>query len=147
MSNIAPNLRLDSGVDFVELHVLDGYGQTLALIELSEQACENLHRLLPTVTPYGPVIDVEATVVQPELDLTPDLVVESGEDPEEAALTTEPVVDAPVEEIPVELTDWRARTKAEIIASVRNRFGVSLEEDLNKDRLIEAATELELASF
>lgn len=50
------------------------------------------------------------------------------------------VVDVPAEEV---TTDWEAMTKAEIVATVEERFGPHLDVDARKSVLIAAAEDLE----
>jgi hypothetical protein len=123
MPKIAPFLAVEAGVNFTELHVLDGGGRPQLIFELNPEQCRALSDQLQTIRPIE-VVEVDAE--QLELDF----------DPEPVGL----------EIVPPEPTDWAALTKAEIVETVFERFGEALDIHDLKDDLIHQAVELEQAS-
>jgi hypothetical protein len=164
MPQISPNLAVESGLNYVELHILDGYDQSILCFELTPDECRLLSDTLKTIRPLPAVVDIKAEHVDPvvtaetakveQLELP--LVLEEGEDPEEASLvspeipTGEPVGKEVIEDFAPSgsiTIDWASLTKTGIVDTAFALFGVTLDASLRKDDLIAKAVELEETSL
>jgi hypothetical protein len=152
MPKIAPFLAVEAGVNYTELHVLDGGGRPQLIFELNPEQCRELSDQLQTIRPIE-VVEVEAEEVDEEFtaeelaelerrSLEPGIPLELVAEQLELDFDPEPVG---LEILPPEPTDWAALTKAEIVETVLERFGEVLDIHDLKDDLIHQAVELEQA--
>jgi hypothetical protein len=120
MPQIAPYLAIEAGVNHVELHILDGGGRPQLILELNEDQCRNLSNQLQSLRPIE-TVEAQAQEVEEDEDTNLNLLADE----------------------PPSTTDWADLTKAEIVATVKDRFDVDLDIHNLKDDLIAAAVLLE----
>jgi hypothetical protein len=130
MTQINRQLSLWQGPNDVQLRLTDPYGHINSVVNLSLAECRQLGQALVALHPIE-VIDVEAVAVE---EPQPEPVVAQ----EEPAVEPEPEVEAKAVD-----TDWASMTRAEILAAVKIRYDVVLDDTLKKDALIAKAVQLE----
>lgn len=147
MTKISPLLAVAAGLQYPQLHILDGGGRPQLIIELTVDECHRLAELLAQVQPLEVVTVPAEEVAEAPPELPPSPEPEGPTELEQFAAALIPQ-EVPVEEVPapVEAFDWASLTKAEIVATVLERFGEELDIHDLKDDLIHQAVELEQAS-
>ena len=146
MAFIAPGLAVEAGLRATELHILDGGGRPQLILELAPETKEALVAALVTTDPVKTITVQEVEVVEDpeELDKAlQELLEEVEKDPIDSVLVDEEPFPGEPADNP-KSTDWASKTKAEIVSTVEDRFGVELDIHDRKDDLIHKAVDLEL---